>query len=315
MDYFAIIDKNMFHAQSHSESLRYIMKISYYIKLVAPIGLFGILFRLMEIIFAIEKDTAFYVRNSVIPTLFNIYCILATVFFLSALFLIAKEKKPSIGRLARLNLPEEIIALVAATLILASSAKTFLFSWLIDGTYRSFGDAVPSLEFFGLIFGLISAFILIQFATSAKQSLKRAADRLLLLALPIYFILKLFKLFTNIETILHHAYTSFRIISLAIIVLALVNLIKISVGACSRKYFTVFTLIAFFFTVMRLAELIISLFPDNPYNIDMDILDFGADLATSVFLLAMAYRLSKKPERKQKEEPRLSTDIPKQIEN
>jgi hypothetical protein len=259
------------------------MKTKFYIKLLAPMCFFGFIFRLLEIIFAIEPETGFYVMHSYIPLLFNIYIFLVIAFFMTLLLFTPKEQKPIRSRFNKFTAGDNLIMLLSAVFILSSSMKNFFFNLFAEHKYGSFKDLFSDLSFLTFIFAILASIFIVQFVSSPKAVIKSSIIKILSLAFPLYYVIRLFNIFTDMGMLLSRAYGSFSIIFMSFMVLTVINLSEILVGAYTRKYFFAFGFCTVFLAVVRTAEFILSFIPGNPYNISIDFLEFCKQIEEEIF--------------------------------
>lgn len=271
------------------------MKTKHYIKLLAPICVFGFIFRILEIMFAIEPETGYFVSGSVIPLLFNIYIILAVLFFMSVVFFTKTEQKPVKNRFVKFTFTDNIFTMLSAVFILSGSLQTFVTKYFIDGSLTDVNVLFKDMSFYTIIASVLATFFLVQFATAPKSVNKSGFYTVLSLSVPIYYVLRLFAEFTDMSNILSHSYGTYTIVFLSFLVLAFINLSKVLAGSLCRKYLMAFSLCAVFMGAIHLAECVLSFFPGNPYNISIDLLTYLADLFICLMLVAIFMKVSKKP--------------------
>lgn len=284
------------------------MKTKYYIKLLAPICFFGFIFRLLEIIFAIEPESGFYVMNSYIPLLFNIYVFLVIAFFMSLLLFIPKEQKPVRSRFSKFTAGDNLIMLLSAVFILSSSMKNFFFNLFAEHKYSKFGDLFSDLSFITFVFAILTSIFIVQFVTSPKSVMKSTTIKIFSLAFPLYYVVRLFNVFTDMDLLLSKAYGSYSIIFMSFMVLAVINLSEILIGAFNRKYFFAFGFCTVFLSAVRSAEFILSFIPGNPYNISIDFLEFCTDLFCSLTILISIIKLLRRPKTRRRTQELSSDD-------
>ncbi len=271
------------------------MKTKHYIKLLAPLCIFGFLFRILEIVFAIEPDTGYFVSGSVIPLIFNIYIILAVLFFMSVIFTTKKEQKTVKKRFVKFTFVDNIFTMLSAVFILAGSLQTFVTKYFIDGTLTDVTVLFKDVTFYSILSAVLSVFFLVQFATSPKSVSKHGFYAILSLFVPIHYVLRLFVEFTDMSKLLSHSYGTYTIIYLCFITLSFINLSKVLAGSLCRKYLMAYSLCAVFMGAIHLAECVMSFIPGNPYNISINLLTYLADLFICLMLISIFLKVSKKP--------------------
>lgn len=270
------------------------MKTKHYIKLLAPICAFGFIFRVLEIMFAIEPETGYFVSGSVIPLLFNIYIILAVLFFMSIIFFTKTELKPVKNRFVKFTFTDNLFMMLSAVFILAGRLQTFVNKYFIDGTLSDFSVLFKDMTFYTIVAAVLATFFLVQFATAPKTVNKSGFYTVLSLAVPIYYVLRLFIEFTDMSNILSHSYGTYTIVFLSFLTLAFINLSKVLAGSLCRKYLMAFSLCSVFMGAIHLAECVMAFIPGNPYNITIDLLTYLADLFICLMLVAIFLKVSKK---------------------
>ena len=257
------------------------MKTKYYTKMLFPLSLFGIIFRILEIMFAIEPSSGFYYLESVIPMLFNIYVFLVIAFFLSEIFLIKTESKTVRKRLGAVTVFDRIVMIVAAVFILAGSLQDFLVELNVNFSYSSLADVFSDVKIYILILAGLSCISLVFFASDPKRYSTSSFMALFSLAITFYFLIRLFTRFLDLSDILSKAYSAHTILLLGFIVLAFLNFSKVLAGLFAKKYFIAFGLCSVFLAVLHIAEFAMYFIPGNPYNIPLDnIFSYIADYLT-----------------------------------
>ena len=270
------------------------MKTKHYIKLLAPISIFGFIFRILEIVFAIEPDTGYFVQGSVIPIIFNVYLILAILFFMSIVFTTKTEQKPVKNRFVKFSFKDNLATMLSAVFILSSSMQIFLNKYFIDGLLTDYRVLFRDFSFYMIVAALLSALFLVQFATSPKLVCKSGFFTVLSLFVPIYYVLRLFIVFTDMSNIISHSYGTYTIVFLSFITLAFLNLSKVLAGSLCRKQLMAFSLCSVFMGAIHLAEFVMAFIPGNPYNISIDLLTYLADLFICLMLIMIFLKVSKK---------------------
>ena len=288
------------------------MKTKHYIKLLAPICVFGFIFRVLEIMFAIEPETGYFVTGSVIPLLFNIYIILAVLFFMSVIFFTKTEQKPVKNRFVKFTFTDNVFTMLSAVFILAGSLQTFVNKYFIDGTLTDFKVLFSDITFYTIVAAVLATFFLVQFATSPKSVAKSGFYTVLSLSVPIYYVLRLFVEFTDMSNILSHSYGTYTIVFLSFLTLAFINLSKVLAGSLCRKYLMAFSLCSVFMGAIHLAECVLAFIPGNPYNISINLLTYLADLFICLMLVAIFMKVSKKQKisAKAEKEPEVTEKLP-----
>ncbi len=271
------------------------MKTKHYIKLLAPICVFGFIFRILEIMFAIEPETGYFVSGSVIPLLFNIYIILAVLFFMSVIFVTKTEQKPIKNRFVKFTFTDNLFTMLSAVFILSGSLQTFVNKYFIDGTLTDIKVLFKDMTFYTIVAAVLSTLFLVQFATSPKSVNKSGFYTILSLSVPIYYVLRLFAEFTDMSNILSHSYGTYTIVFLSFLTLSFINLSKVLAGSLCRKYLMAFSLCSVFMGAIHLAECVLAFLPGNPYNISINLLTYLADLFICLMLIAIFMKVSKKP--------------------
>ena len=253
---------------SFAEKRGFIMKTKYYLKLLFPLSLFGALFRVLEILFAVDAHTSLFLPGSIIPTVFNIYCVLVTLFFLSGLIFLPERKQKSPAGYASFDPPAKFLFILAAVLILSLSLYEFVTEFFA-GKISSAKALFTSLPFYLLVCGIIAALYYIQLAVSPERIFRNMVFKFFALALPIFYTLVLFDVFLNGDPVIIRVYEPFDVVRTAAIVLAMMSFAKLCISQFSRRNFVVYAMIAAFYSSIRFADLVLFLFPSNPYNISM----------------------------------------------
>ncbi len=276
------------------------MKTKYYTKMLFPLGLFGLIFRVLEIMFAIEPSSGFYYTESVIPLLCNIYIFLVIAFFLSEIFLIKPEVRSVRKRLGGISNFDKILWLCSAVFILANALKGFLNELNVEFNYASVSDIFMDVPVYILICaGLASVFIVL-FISAPKKYACSSFMSVLSLSITAYFLIRLFTRFMDLNEILSKAYGTHTILLLGFLVLSFMNFSKVVAGILAKRYFIAFGLCTVFLASMHLAEFIMYFLPGNPYNITVDLFAYAADFFSAAVILKMVLLVSRKADKFEK---------------
>lgn len=277
------------------------MKTKIYTKMLLPLSLFGLLFRVLEIIYAIDPENGFYYLESFIPLLFNIYIFLVIAFFISELFLIKTESKSSRKRFGALGIPDKIIMISSAVFILGSALRDIFVESEINFSFENFTDLLLDTRFYILVFAVLTCVFIVFFASDPKRYSVNSVMAILSLSLTFYYLLRLFTRFLDLNEILSKAYSTHTILLLGFIVLSCLNFSKILAGLRVRKYFVAFGHCAVFLSVLHLAEFVMHFLPGNPYNITVDsIFSYIADFLVSFLIFRFIQLVSNKQDKKDK---------------
>ncbi len=293
-----IILKNYNRKSNHKG--HFPMKTKYYTKMLFPLSLFGFIFRVLEIMFAIEPESGFYYTESVIPLLCNIYNFLVIAFFISETFLIKSENKSLRKRFGSISGVDKVLMLFAAVFILANALNNFLFELNINYSYGSVNDIFSASPVYVLIFAGLSCIFLVFFSSAPKKYATSSFMSILSLSITVYYLIRLFTRFLDLNEILSKAYGTYTILLLGFIVLSCMNFSKIIAGIFSKKYFIAFGLCTAYLAIIHLAEFIMSFLPDNPYNISVDIFAYAADFFIAAVILRFVLVISKKIDKSEK---------------
>ena len=270
------------------------MKIKYYIKLLLPLCCFGVIFRALAILFAIEPESGFFYLESVIPLLFNIYLFFVCAFYITVLFFAKPEAKSTRMRLAKTTRLDNFIILAAAVFILSANMKTFLTKIFINNEFASAVDVFKDVSLYMMIFSVFATWFLVAFATAPKKTIKSKVLVFFSLSLSLYYVVRLFCQFTDLSQILSKSYGTYTIIFIAFLTLATINLSKMLAGTLCRNMFIAFGLITSFMAFIHAVEFILAFIPGNPYNINIDMLTYLADIFVSMFILRLVIKLTKR---------------------
>lgn len=273
------------------------MKVKYYFFSLIPISIIAFIMRLFELTLSVEPSTGFYVQKSIYPIIFNVYCILVCLFFLSVLIVMKKEKKPVYRKYYKLNKPEKITILIASIFILASSIQNFIL-YLLDKEKVSTTHSFFCFDFFIMLIAIMTVLFAVLYATSSKSVIKSPFMSGLSIIFTIYYIIRLFDVFVDPATMLTKAYTSFAILFLGTTAIFFMNFSKMLAGTPSKKLLLTFGLCSLFFGCIRFAELILRILPSNPYQISENILVYLADTAILIVEVFTLLRLFKKVPKK-----------------
>lgn len=249
------------------------MKIKYYFFSLIPICILAFVLRIAELVTAVEPETGFYVLNNNFPLIFNLYCILASAFLITPFFLVKKEDKPIYKKYYTLHKREKWSLLVASVFLLAAAGETYIIS-IVQQTAQPFGFELPIL-----IAAVLTVLFSVLYATSSKSVIKSSAASGFSIVFTMYYILRLFSVFLNPTTILAKAYTTFSVLFLSAAALFFLNFSKMLAGTAAKRLLYTFGFCTILFGSIRFADLIVKLFPGNPYRIDDNILTYVADLA------------------------------------
>ncbi len=277
------------------------MKTKIYIKMLFPLSFFGLIFRILEILFAIEPSSGFYYLDSFIPLLCNIYIFLVIAFFISGIFLTKTESKSIRKRLSAVNIADKVIMIASAVFILGSALHDLLVEYQINFSYDSIKELFTDSKIYILILAALSCVFIVFFASVPKRYSSSSFMSILSLSLTFYYVLRLFTRFLDMNEILSKAYSTHTILLIGFIVLSQLNFSKILAGLRSKKYFVAFGLSTVFLAILHLAEFVMYFFPGNPYNIPVDsIFAYIADFLASAVILRFILIVSKKQDKSEK---------------
>ena len=277
------------------------MKTKIYIKMLFPLSFFGLIFRILEILFAIEPSSGFYSLDSFIPLLCNIYIFLVIAFFISGIFLTKTESKSIRKRLSAVNIADKVIMIASAVFILGSALHDLLVEYQINFSYDSIKELFTDSKIYILILAALSCVFIVFFASDPKRYSSSSFMSILSLSLTFYYVLRLFTRFLDMNEILSKAYSTHTILLIGFIVLSQLNFSKIMAGLRSKKYFVAFGLSTVFLAILHLAEFVMYFFPGNPYNIPVDsIFAYIADFLVSAVILRFILIVSKKQDKSEK---------------
>lgn len=270
------------------------MKAKNYLFLLFPITLIGLVFRTFELIYGVEPDTGFYVSGSYLYIFFNVFILIGTLFLLSYIFVFKKDtmiKQSTIEAAFEKSLsPSSVLLGLSAVAILSSSLRKFMLFYLRED-FHSFKNIVLSYDFFIFLFGILSAVFLVAFATDAMRCVKSSALNVLSFSLVVYYVIRMFEVFSSPSSILSRAYDSFTILSLGFTVLFFMNFSKMLVGMKSKRYLVSFGMITFFFGIIRAVDLVLFFVDGTRFNISVDPVTATADIIVSVTVCAIVFRL------------------------
>lgn len=289
----------------------YLMKTKYYTKMLFPLSLFGFIFRVLEIVFAVEPSSGFYYYESVIPLFFNIYLFLVIMFFLSEIFLVKSETKTLRKRLGGISVFDKVLFISASVFVLASALKDFLFELNINYSYASVSDVFSAAEVYVLILAALSVLFTVLFVADPQRYSSNAAMSILSLSFAIYYLVRMFMQFMDMSEILSKAYGAQLILLLGFMVLAFTNMSKILAGILAKRYFVAFGLCSVFLAAVHLPEFIMYFLPENPYNISVDIFSYIADFLCAAVILRMLLIVSQKqdkPDKNSDQSPEIGAD-------
>lgn len=283
------------------------MKVKYYTKMLIPLCFFGMVFRVLELLFAVDFEKSLYKMNSIIPTMFDTYAVIVVIFFATACVLLPKSKREVARKFSKFSILETIVLIVAATLILAQGIKTFFFGTMEGSFATNISTFYKNIDFYMLLAAILSAVFLIQFGTYPKNTSKRSFWQFSALGLPLFYALNIFITFKSHGMSITRVYTSYEIVKAAAITLALMSFAKMMIGSFNKRAFITYVCASVFFTSIRSADLIVSFIGGNQYNVMVDILQVVCD----IFVCWMLLIFTKKANKRIKMSP---AKIPKQVE-
>ena len=282
------------------------MKLKHYPILLVPVCLATFVLRAMELILCIDPRSGYFTVGSVLPTVLNVFLVLATLLFATVL-LTKRESKPTAVRLRRSSRTELILGIAAAMATVAFSLSRWL-SLLFDKTVSA-GDCFKSMEFLQVILGLGSAVFLIFYVTYPKQSAKQNLWRGMSLFLTGYTLLLLVVNFLDPDVAFSRAFGIYHIVFYGMAAAASVSFSKIMARLFGRKAFFFFTCMMTVMMALRLADTVLALIPENPYAIPESIFAAIADLLLTAFYLWQMKKLLK-PVKKRKPQPEVPAEEP-----
>jgi len=279
------------------------MKTKHYLFALLPISVIGIALRFFEIIFGIEAESGYYAVGSVLPYIFDGFCILVALFFLSAMFIIPKEKTHQVSRFYAFFGAEPVIILLAAVGILATGTYGFISSVFGENGYASVIEVLKDVKFWTFILSVLSALYFTVLATVPRRPFSSLFYKIISLSTAALYLIKLLSLFLTEDTLLSHAYATYSLIFYGFTVLFFMNFSKFSAKMPAMRYLTAYGCAAAFFGALRVAEFVLSFIPKDPYNISsfsenarysVDILPYISDFlivaAVVVFVRHLTFR-------------------------
>lgn len=269
------------------------MKTKYYLKMLFPLCLFGAVFRALEILFAVDAKNSLFVAGSIIPAVFNTFCVLVTAFFLSGLIFLPDRKRKSPSGYPQFVPTAKFLFVIVAVFILSFSLYEFVTEFF-DGGISSAKALLTCLPFYMLVFGIIAALYYIQLSVSPERIFRNTAFKFCALALPIFYTLVLFNVFLNGDPVFVRVYEPFDVVRTSAIVLAMMSFAKLCVSNFSRREFVVYAMIGAFYASIRFADLVLFLFPSNPYNISMNVINLLCDIFVIASFFVLIPRKTKK---------------------
>jgi hypothetical protein len=274
------------------------MKTKIYTKMLLPLSIFGLLFRTLEILFAIEPSSGFYYLESFIPLLCNIFIFLVIAFFISEIFLTKQESKTLRKRLGAISVPDKVIMIASAVFILGSALRDLLVEFEINFSYEKITDMFADSKIYILILAALSCIFIVFYVSDPRRYSVSSFMSILSLSLTFYYLLRLFTRFMDMNEILSKAYSTHTILLLGFIVLSCLNFSKLLAGLRVKRYFAAFGLCAFFLAVMHLVEFVIYFLPGNPYNVPVEnMFSYIADFLVSLVILRFVILVSKKQDK------------------
>lgn len=280
------------------------MKLKTYLKLLIPLGIIAAVLRMVELILGVEASTGFYVSDSVWPTIFNVYCVLVCVFFIVMFFFMPREKKPQYRKYYHLNKIEKIVLMIASVLILAAAIKEFI-TVFIPSTSVVETQSAGVLDYLNLVFAVLVVFFSVLYATAPKLVVKNTFFSGFSAVFPVYYVIRMFCVFTDSSSILSHAYGTYSILFYSITALFFMNFSKMLAGMPAKRLLFLFGMGSIFFGAVRISDLILALIPGNPFGVPSGALTLLSDVAITVAEIFILIRLVRRIETR---EPATATE-------
>ncbi len=274
------------------------MKLKTYLKLLIPFGIIAVALRMIELVFGVEASTGFYVSDSVWPTIFNVYCVLVCVFFIVMFFFMPKEKKPQYRRYYHINKSEKIILMIASVLILAAAVEEFISIFIQSASSAGTVQSAGILDYLNIIFAVLVVLFSVLYATAPQMVVKNTFFSGFSVVFAVYYLIKMFGIFTDSASILSHAYGTYSILFYSITALFFMNFSKMLAGTPAKRLLFLFGMGAVFFGAARVADLVLSFIPGNPFGVPSNALTLLSDTAITVAEIFILIRLVRKIETK-----------------
>ena len=286
------------------------MKAKNYLYILFPLTVVGIIFRVVELLYGVEAETGYYVRESSLYIFFNIFILAGVIVLLSQMIWRVKSKvvpKKSVIRIC----PDPfsfsgIMFLLSAAGIAASS---FIRIYTTDSVIKSFANGVGEVtlknvfadfDVWILLAGILSAVVLVVFAVDPRKCVNRTFFNVLTLAPVLYYALRTLDLFSEKSSILSRAYDSFTILALGFMTLFFMSFAKMIVGMPSRRTLCGFGSVAFFLGLIRIAETVLYFIGSNKFGVDVEPATAISDIIVSLCVCVFLLRLHALPETREK---------------
>ncbi len=271
------------------------MKPKHYLRILLPLCLAGAVLRCLTLLFAVEADTGYFVQNSPLPWILNCFLGACAVFFLTFLFVIRKENRSLQKRLYRFSGLDAVVGLLSAVFVLAGSFRSLLAQRL---SQVSSGPLWKDLSLWIAVLSLVCSVFLVFFVSYPRRASRSTGWKICSLSLTVWFVVRLFRAFLDLEISMSRPYGIYYIVCLAMGTMAMLQFSKLLSGMLCRKSCFLFGMLFVLFQSIRLPDAILSLFPGNPYGVSISLLEFLGDTFLAIFFFRILQKMSKRLRRR-----------------
>lgn len=263
------------------------MKTKHYNRLLIPAAIIVFVLRFAEISFLADRGTSHYIAGDKFHYIYWAAYLIIAAFFASSFFTLSKT---SFGfNYLRRTMRNLYIFIVPALLLICDAIIESL-------KYVSVKPTV--FELFLRLFELLAASAFIFFSVFPEKVRFRATGaKLLTIAVPVYFALRLFYINILDYGFISKPYDTFEILKTAALVLAFAEIAYMSVSKATRKKFSAYTYLSVIFMSIRLSDVLYSVLNNEAANASISYINQAADLFCVIALLIINTNIYKKIKR------------------
>ena len=264
------------------------MKVKLYNKLIIPAVILVFVLRFAEISFLADRGTSHYIAGDGFHYIFWAVYFLIAAFFASSFFTLSKTNF-GFGYLKKTT-SHIYLFMVPALLLFCDTAISVI-------NYIAVRPSV--FEIFLTVFEFLAAvaFVLLS-VFPTKVRFRSAATKLFTIAIPVYFVLRLFYINIVRYGFISKPYDTFEIFKTAFLALAFSEIAYMAVAKATRKKLSAYIYLSAIFMSIRLSDVLYSVLNNAAADTSVSYISQAADLfcIAALFLINMnIYKRIRKP--------------------
>ena len=265
------------------------MKLKHYGVVLIPACVATFVFRLVEVVLAVDPQTGYYRSGAILPMIFNLFMAALVIFFATMLFVTKKESHSAVIRLYKPSVFDNVVGIAASVALFAASLFELLENTV--GYALSLSDLLSLWSLWQTLCALLAAVFVIFFVTYPRKTAKKPGWQIFSLGLMLYYLVLLLKSFATPDVVFSQAFGIYDVAFYGLTAAAALNLSKVLTGIHCRRMYTFFTFASALACALRLANAVLRVLPGDPYGIPMDLFPFVGDLLVTIFLISLAKKL------------------------